>query len=175
MNVSLDGYIEGPNHDLSWANDDFAAFSPEQSMDVDTILLGRKTYDMMKSFWPTPQAETLAPGVARFMNETRKLVASRRDFEPGWENVTVIHDAVADVKPLRAQPGNDIIILGSNTLCASLVQAGLIDEIQVMVNPVVLGTGTSLFAGLPEKVKLMLVEARPFSAGRVLLIYTRAA
>src|SRR5687767_9805053 len=95
MNVSLDGYVEGPGSDLSWAHNDFEAFSPEASGEVDALLLGRKTYEMMRSFWPTPQAAQVAPEVATFMNERRKYVASRGSFEPGWQNSTLLSGEVA--------------------------------------------------------------------------------
>src|SRR5262249_15350904 len=113
MNVSLDGYFEGQGHDISWSHTDFEPFSTEESQGVDTILLGHRTYELMESFWPTPQAEEVAPDVARFMNENRKVVASHASFEPSWRNVTVINDNVAEqVRKLKEQPGKDIIILG---------------------------------------------------------------
>src|SRR5437870_1441699 len=171
MNVTLDGYFEGPDHDISWAHSDFEAFSAEQSREVDTLLLGRKTYDLMKSFWPTPQAAQMAPEVAEFMNDRRKIVASHESFEPEWSNVTVINDVAKEVKKLKEEPGGDIIILGSNTLCVSLMQEGLIDEFQIVVNPVALGQGTSLFKGLSQRAELALVETRRFKSGTILLTY----
>jgi len=172
MNVSLDGYFEGPRHDISWATNDFAAFSPDQSEEVDTLLFGRKTYDLMKRFWPTPQAEQIAPEVAKFMNARRKVVVSHTSFEPGWHNVTVISDDVVEkLKKLKAQPGKTIAIFGSNTLCVSLMQDGLIDEFQIIVNPVALGKGTSLFKGLPKRAALTLTGTRQFPSGAILLTY----
>lgn len=172
MNVSLDGYFEGPGHDLSAFHNDFEAFSADGSQEVDTLLFGHTTYEMMK-FWSTPQAETVQPEIARFMNERHKVVASRASFEPGWNNVTVIRgDAAGAIKKLKEQPGKTIAMFGSNTLCVSLMQAGLIDEFQIMVNPVVLGAGTSLFEGLPQKAELILRETRSFKSGAVLLTYT---
>jgi dihydrofolate reductase len=139
MNVSLDGYFEAPGHDISWAKSDFDAFSPEQGKEVDTLLLGRKTYELMKSFWPTSQAEELAPEVAKFMNEKLKVVTSHHPFEPGWKNVVVISGNVAgEVRKLKEQPGKNIAMFGSNHLCVSLMQEGLIDEFQILVNPVAL-------------------------------------
>ena len=171
MNVSLDGYYEDSNHDLSGFHNDFEAFSAEQSQEVDALLFGRKTYEMMK-FWSTPQAEEMMPEVAKFMNDNLKLVASRAPFDPGWKNVEVISgDVVGQVKKIKAQPGGNIIIFGSNTLCVSLMQAGLIDEFQIVVNPVVFGEGTPLFAGLPKTVEFALIETRRFKSGSVLLTY----
>src|SRR6476469_9105423 len=122
MNVSLDGYFEGPVHDISWAHAGSEPFSPDQSQQVDAILLGHRTYDLMKGFWPTPQAAESEPEIARFMNERRKVVASHKPFEPGWKNVSVISgDVAGEVRQIKAQPGKNIIILGSNNLCVSLM------------------------------------------------------
>jgi dihydrofolate reductase len=174
MNVSLNGYFEAPGHDISWATDDFEAFSRGQSGEVDTFLFGHRTYEMMK-FWGTPQAQQMQPEVAKVMNERPKLVASHAPFEPGWQNVTVISgDVVGQVKTLKEQPGGTIAIFGSNTLCVSLMPEGLIDEFQIIVNPVALEAGTPLFQGLAEKAKLTLVESVQFKAGTVLLTYKPA-
>jgi len=171
MNISLDGYFEGPGHDISGFHNDYEAFSPERSDEVDALLFGHKTYEMMK-YWTTPQAAESSPEIAKFMNEKRKFVASRQPFEPGWRDVTVLSgDVPAQVRQLKAGPGKTIAIFGSNTLCASLIPVNLIDELQIMLNPVVFGAGTSLFQGLPKKAALTLAEAHPFKSGAVLLTY----
>ena len=172
MNVSLDGYVEGPNHDLSWSKRDFEAFSTGESGQVDTILLGRKTYEMMKSFWPMPLAQETAPEVARFLNDRLKVVASHSPFVPGWQNVKVIYkDVLGEIRRLKEQPGEFIIILGSNRLCTSLIPAGLIDELPILVNPVALGSGTPLFAGLPGYTKFSVKESRQLKNGTILHNY----
>jgi dihydrofolate reductase len=174
MNVSLDGFFEGPGHDISWARSDFEAFSAEQSLDVDMLLFGHRTYEMMK-FWSTPQAEEMMPAIAKFMNEKHKVVASHTSFEPGWRNVTVIHDNVAgEIRKLKQQPGKVIMMFGSNELCVSLMEEGLVDEFQILVNPVALGKGTSLFTGLAKKAELTLTETRTFKSGVVMLTYAPA-
>ena len=171
MNVSLDGYFEAPGHDISGFKNDSEAFSSDASQEVDTLLFGHQTYEMMK-FWSTPQAEQMMPEVARFMNEKHKIVASLHPFDPGWKNVQVISgDVVEAIKMLKEQPGKNIIIFGSSTLCVSLMQAGLIDEFQIVVNPVVFGEGTPLFKGLPGKAELTLVETKRYQSGAVLLTY----
>ncbi len=173
MNISVDGQVEAPGHDLSWSHGaDSEPFAREQGPSVETVLFGRRTYEMMAAFWPTPQAAQVAPETARFMNEKQKLVASRAAFEPGWRNVTVLAgDVTARLRRLKEQPGGRIAIFGSNTLCASLVDAGLIDEFQIMVNPVVLGRGTPLFGGLAKWAPLTLIAAQPMPSGAVLLTY----
>jgi dihydrofolate reductase len=170
INVSLDGYFEMPGHDISGFKRDNEAFDSGGGNEVDTLLFGHTTYEGMK-FWATPQAAEMMPDIAKFMNATPKYVASRQNFDPGWDKVTVIHDAVADVKKLKAQPGKTIMIMGSSNLCVSLMQAGLIDDFQVVVNPVVFGAGTTLFDGLPGKADLTLTSSHPFKSGAVLLTY----
>lgn len=175
MNASLDGYFEGPGHDISFFNSDddhFEPFSAEAGQEVDTILLGHRTYNLMKSFWPTAMAQESAPEVARFMNEKLKLVASHQPFDPGWRNVQVIYgDVVGAVKQLKEQYGKTIIMFGSNQLCVSLMQAGLVDEFQVVVNPLVLGAGTRLFEGLEQPARLHLRDTHTFKSGKVLMRY----
>jgi dihydrofolate reductase len=175
MNVSLDGYFEAPGHDISGFKNDFEAFSSGSSEEVDTLLFGHTTYDMFKSFWPTPQAQETVPEVAKFINETQKVVASHTAFDPGWSKVTVFSDdVVAQVKALKSAPGKTIAIFGSNNLCVTLMQAGLIDEFQILVNPVVFGAGTSLFTGLPHKAELTLTDSRQFKSGVMMLTYKPA-
>ncbi len=171
MNVSLDGFFEAPGHDISGFKPDNEPFSSGQDQEIDTLLFGHNTYEMMK-FWETPQAQETMPEIAKFMNETPKLVASHASFEPGWRNVSVISgDVVGEVKKLKEQSGKNIMIFGSNTLVVSLMEAGLIDEFQIVVNPVAFGEGTSLFKGLTEKVELTLAETRRFKSGAILLSY----
>jgi dihydrofolate reductase len=171
MNVSLDGYFEGPGHDISGFTSGNEAFSNEGGQEVDTLLFGHRTYEMMK-YWSTPQAEASMPEIARFMSERLKVVASHTPFEPGWKNVRVISgDVVQKVRQLKEQPGQNILMFGSNTLCVSLMQAGLMDEFQIVVNPVVFGEGTSLFKGLSEKAALRLVDTRRFKSGAIMLTY----
>ena len=129
----------------------------------------------MMKFWSTPQAEETAPEISKFMNEKVKIVASHQPFDPGWSNVRVISgDVVEAVKKLKGQPGKNMIMFGSNTLCVSLMQAGLIDEFQIVVNPVAFGEGTSLFTGLPGHVELALAETHRFQSGAILLTYHAA-
>ena len=168
-NVSLDGYFEGLDHDLSAFKHDFEAFPSEGGQAAGALLFGRKTYEMMK-FWSTPQAVEMAPEVARFMNETPKYVASHEPFDPGWKNVTVLSaDVTAAVRKLKELPGKNIMVFGSNELVVGLLQAGLIDELQIVVNPVALGQGTTLFEGLQVKVDFTLLGTRAFKSRAVML------
>jgi dihydrofolate reductase len=168
-NISLDGYFAGPDGDLSSFSHDFEAFPSDPGQQSGALLFGRKTYEMMK-FWATPQAKEMMPEIAHFMTETPKFVASHTAFEPGWENAAVLSGDVAmAVRRLKEQPGGDIMIFGSNELVVSLLRADLIDELQLVVNPVTLGAGGTLFQGLDEKMEFRLVDTRTFKSGAVML------
>jgi dihydrofolate reductase len=108
INVTLDGYFEGPNHDISFfkGDDEDNTYFREQSNGRSTILMGHRTYEMMKVFWPTEQANTENPEVAKYMNEAPKIVAAHRPFEPGWRNVTVVSgDVVSEIRKMNEQTG----------------------------------------------------------------------
>jgi dihydrofolate reductase len=174
MNVTVNGYFEGENHDLSFfkGDDEDDSFFREQSKDGATLMFGRRTYEMMKGFWPTPHAKAAKPEIAEYMNAMPKIVAAHKPFEPGWSKVTVISgDVIAEVRKLKGQEGNGIVILGSNALCVSLLPEGLIDEIQLMVNPVAIGGGTPLFTGLKKRIDFQLTKTREFKSGNALLSY----
>jgi len=174
MNVSLDGYFEGPGHDITGFTNDFEAFSDSQGGDVDTLLYGHRTYDMMK-VWGTPKGQEMMPAVADFMTNTNKIVVSHKDFDPGWSKVSVVTgDVVGQIRAYKEQGVGSMAMFGSNNLCVSLMEAGLVDEFQIMLNPVALGAGTPLFSGLSKKVPFRLVTSKTFKSGTVLHTYTVA-
>ena len=174
MMVSLDGFFEGPDHDISWhhVDEEFNDFAIQQLDEVDMLLFGRVTYAMMAAYWPTPAAVADDPVVAGKMNHTPKLVASRTLERAEWENTRLVRTQVAaEVASLKQQPGKDLAIFGSSDLTASLMRAGLVDELRTMVNPVVLGSGKRLLEGLNERVSLKLLRTRTFRSGNVLLTH----
>ncbi len=176
--VSLDGYFEGPGHDLRWHNVDgeFVDFAVKQLDGTGAILFGRTTYEMMAGFWPSEQAEKADPETARRMNSLPKYVASRTLKRVDWSNSRLLgKEPGADVAGLKAQDGKDIAVLGSNNLCVSLMEKGLVDEFRIMVNPVALGAGTPLFKGINGKVQLRLTQTKRFKSGNVLLTYVPGA
>ena len=177
MMISLDGYYEGPNGDIIWhqVDDEFNDFAIEQLDTVDTLLFGRVTYEMMASYWPTQQARLDDPDVAAKMNELAKIIFSSTLASADWENTRLVPgEAAEELVKLKQQPGKNLIIFGSSDLAASLARRGLIDEFRIMVNPILLGRGKSLFQGLPEQVRLELIDTRRFRNGNVLLIYRPA-
>src|SRR5579863_704149 len=127
--VSLDGYFEGPGHDLSWHNVDaeFNDFAIEQLDEADTLLFGHMTYDLMAGYWPTAAGNEDDPGTAARMNKLPKIVFSHQDLKPEWENTRlVMADKLAgELTKLKKQPGKDLLVLGSSNLCVSLLEQGL--------------------------------------------------
>jgi len=135
-------------------------------------LFGRVTYDMMASYWPTPAAMKNAPDVARHINDLQKYVASRTLKEASWKNTTVLGgDLVSEVRALKKASGSDITILGSGSIVSQLMEAALIDELQIVVNPIVLGRGRTLFETVKKSVPLKRVDTRVFGNGNVVLSY----
>jgi dihydrofolate reductase len=174
MLVSLDGFFEGPNHEIDWHNvdEEFNEFAIRQLDDVDMLLFGRVTYQMMAAYWPTPVAIESDPIVAGKMNNTAKIVVSRTLERAEWSHTRLVREHAADeIAKLKQQPGKDLAIFGSSDLTVSLMQAGLVDEFRIMVNPVVLGGGKRLFEGLHDRAKLKLLRTRTFKSGNVLLYY----
>ena len=173
--VSLDGYIADARGDMSWAhkNDpEWNVFAAENAGGDGVLLFGRVTYDLMANYWPTPAALKNAPAVAEGMNRMQKVVFSRKMKKAAWQNTTLVKkDIVGAVRKLKSERGPGMVILGSGSIVSQLTQAGLIDEYQMVVNPVVLGKGKTMFAGIKEKVALRLTKTRAFGNGNVVLWY----
>lgn len=172
--VTVDGFFAGPNAEIDWHNvdEEFNDYAIELINSIDAILFGRVTYEGMASYWPTPEAITTDPIIANKMNTTAKVVFSKTLDKAGWENTTLVTgDAAEEVAKLKHLPGKDMVIYGSGKLVSSLTRAGLIDEFRLVVSPVVLGSGMSLFKGVTESVKLRLTGSKVFQSGNVLLCY----
>lgn len=177
-NVSLDGFFADANQDMSWAHkhdEEWNAFASGNAGGDGDLLFGRKTYEMMAAFWPTAQAAQMLPEVAAGMNAKRKIVASRTMERATWHNTTILKgDLVDEVRRLKESPGPDIVILGSGSIVSQLTEARLIDAYQIVLCPVVLGKGRTLFETVTSKVPLTLVRTRPFGNGNVVLWYEPA-
>jgi dihydrofolate reductase len=173
--VSLDGYIADARGDMSWAHKDdpeWNAFSAENAGGDGVLLFGRVTYDLMVAFWPTPAALKNAPAVAEGMNRMQKVVFSRKMTQASWQNTTLVkRDLAGTVRKMKDEQGPGMVILGSGSIVSQLTQAGLIDEYQMVVNPIVLGKGKTMFEGLKNKVPLKLTSTRAFGNGNVVLCY----
>jgi dihydrofolate reductase len=173
--VSLDGYFTDANNDMSWAHTDdpeWNIFAAENAKGGGVLVFGRITYEMMASFWPTPAALKRFPDVAKGMNNLSKVVFSRTLNRASWNNTRLVKsDLAAEIRKMKKEPGEGMVILGSGTIVSQLTQEGLIDEFQVVVVPIVLGKGRTLFEGVKNKLKLKQTRTRTFSNGNVLLCY----
>jgi len=175
--ITLDGFFEGPNQDISWHNvdDEFNEFAIEQLKEIDTLLFGRVTYQMMASYWPTEVAISDDPVVAGLMNSLPKTVFSKTLDKAEWSNTRLVNsNAAEEVSKLKQQPGKEIAIFGSSDLAVTLAERGLIDEYRIIINPVFLGEGTPLLKGITGKMNLNLLKSRMFKSGNVLLYYAPA-
>ncbi len=172
--VTLDGYFAGPDGDISWhmVDDEFQELANAASNSGNTLLFGRITYELMASYWPTPEAIKNDPIVAQGMNRSEKIVFSRTLDNADWNNTRLVKtDMVAEVRRLKQGSGKDLTVLGSGSIVSQLAQEGLIDELQVLLNPVVLGKGKTMFEGLRDRIQLKLTKTRVFGNGNVLLNY----
>jgi dihydrofolate reductase len=175
-NISLDGYFTDANSDMSWAHqnadEEWNKFTSENASGGGVLLFGRKTYDLMVSFWPTKQAYDMMPQVAEGMNNLPKVVFSRTMDKAEWNNTKLVKgNIVEEVSGMKSEPGDDMVIMGSGTIVSQLTQERLIDEYQIIVHPLVLGSGRTLFQGVKQQVPLKRVNSRTFGNGNVLLTY----
>lgn len=177
--VTLDGYFTGENGDLSWAHKqdpEWNEFVSGNASGVGALLFGRVTYEMMAGFWPTPEAMQSMPQVAKGMNGMPKYVFSRSLDKVAWQNTKVMKgDLAGEVRKLKQESDQDIVILGSGTIVAQLTQARLIDEYQLVVNAIVLGKGRTMFEGVKDKLELKRTKSRTFGNGNVVLSYEPGA
>jgi dihydrofolate reductase len=181
--MSLDGFVSGPNGELDWfvnegflTNTEFGGYASELIKNVGTILLGRRTYEEFVGYWPT--ATDNNPVITEGMNNVPKVVFSRTLTTVGWGkwgNIRLVREnASEEVAKLKQEPGKDLVIYGSATLVSTLMKADLIDEYQIFLQPVVLGTGRPEFRDLNERYQLQLIEAKQFKSGAVALFYKPA-
>ncbi|MBC7896913.1 MAG: dihydrofolate reductase [Cytophagaceae bacterium] len=180
FSASLDGFFADEKDDVSWTHDssgdpEWSAFVSGNASGDGQLLMGRKTYEMMRSYWPTPAAKAAMPVVAEGMNRMPKHVASRTLTEATWNNTHLISgDLLAAVRRLKAAPGPDIATLGSGSIVSQLAQAGLVDEFQVVTIPILLGNGRHMFGDIPAPLRLRTVRSRAFTNGHVVTWYAPA-
>jgi dihydrofolate reductase len=171
--MSLDGVVESPQSwHFPYMNDEMGAAVAETMASSDTMLLGRRTYEEFASFWPTQGSDE---PFADQLNQATKYVVSSTLRNPTWQNTTVISDNVAEqVAALKDRPGSDITISGSPTLVRSLLRDNLLDELGLMIHPIVVGQGARLFDDGIGRVGLKLADSTTFSTGVLSLTYQPA-
>lgn len=182
--ISLDGYFVDAEGQLSWArkgneDEEFAQFVADNASGDGELVFGGTTYRMMASFWPTPVADQHMPVVAKRMNAMPKVVFSRTLEQAEWNNTRLFRsettdELVAAAHKLKEEDGPGMCLLGSGNIVAQLAAAGLIDEFQMVIDPVALGKGRSMFEGLPAPVEMKLAKSRVFKNGKVFLVYEPA-
>jgi len=187
--ISADGFFASTDANLDWIvpDDQIDEEGAKATPETDTVLFGRKTYEMFASFWPlvvqnpeqasdphiqgrrvTPATRTMA----LMLNDAKKIVFSKSLKEAKWNNSRIARELdPRAIEELKRQPGKSIIIFGSGSLVSQLTQHGLIDEYMLVVNPIFLGRGRSLLAELNGRTRLKLEEARPYKSGNVVLRY----
>ena len=180
LHASLDGFVEGPKGrmDIGWVSYDaeLESFAKEILSTADTVIWGRSTYQMMYGYWPTvpsnPSASQYQLNHAEWIEKTTKVVFSTTLENVDWNNsILVKEDIVGEIKKLKQQSGNDIVILGSPRLAHYLMQHDVIDEYKISVSPVLVGSGLPLFHGLKDQVKLKLIQNKTFDSGAIGLVY----
>lgn len=178
--LALNGYYSGPDGDMSWAyalstDPEFQEFVKGNASNAGVLLFGRVTYQMMASYWPTPVAAKNDPVVAKGMNEAEKIVFSRTLKKADWVNTIIVKNDLLDaVRKLKQQTGKNLVVLGSGSIVAQLADAGLVDEYKIVVKPVALGKGQTLFEGVKANVPLQLTGSRVFRDGSLVLNYAPA-
>jgi len=177
--VTLDGFACGPNGELDWHfenwNDEMEEYVNKQTENVDTILVGRVTYEGMAAHWPkvvhNPDARRKDIEFAWLMNTLPKVVFSKTLKKAEWNNSRVVHNNISEeIFRLKRQPGNDMIMWGGVNIVQTFIQRRLIDEYNIWVAPVILGVGKPLFKDV-QKLDLILTQSVTFSNGVVLFTY----
>ena len=179
MHLSLDGFVAGPNGEMDWIKADEEIFDHvgKRISQGDTALYGRVTYQLMESYWPTaankPNATKHDMEHSAWYKQVYKLVLSKTMKGVELPDTTIISENLSDIiHEIKQQGEKEILLFGSPTATHSLMQLNLIDGYWLFVNPIILGQGIPLFAGIHEKVKLNLVSVHPFTCGVTELNYT---
>jgi dihydrofolate reductase len=191
-NVTADGYFADIKGSLDWVipSDEVFRTAADSNRDIDTMLFGRRTYEMFEQFWPralddpetAPDPHTAGRRsavnreMAVWINETNKIVFSRTRKDVTWKHSQLIPELEpTKIEAMKAGPGKDMIVFGSGSVVAQLTEHGLIDEYVLVVNPILLGGGRPLLAGLSRRTPLDLRQATHHKSGHVLLRYAARA
>jgi dihydrofolate reductase len=183
IHLTVDGFFAGPDGQIDWfkaiaKDEQYEKYTHAQSQGGGSLVFGRTTYEMMKSYWPTPAAISADPDMARVVNHSPKIVFSRKlksvEEGPNWKNIRLLHEIEpAGVRELKAEARGDLTVLGSGSVVRQLANLGLVDEYCLVVVPIVLGAGKRLFEDFREG-GMELLESRAFGNGLVVQRYRPA-
>jgi len=179
LNVSLDGFVETPDHGLDWTivDDELHQWFNDQTRQLAASLYGRGLYELMSDYWPTAQSDPSATETerefAQIWLDMPKIVFSSTLERVDWNSRLVRGDIGEELARLRDEFDGDLDV-GGATLAASFIRRGLVDEYRLVVHPVVLGSGTPFFPSLDRRIPLRLTESHVFRSGATYLAYTRA-
>ncbi|HEY5094644.1 MAG TPA: dihydrofolate reductase family protein [Candidatus Eremiobacteraceae bacterium] len=171
MSISLDGYFEGPDHNLDWhiVDDDFNTYAVETLRSSDVLIMGRTTYELMAGYWPTVTDDD---PVAKELNGRPKLVFSRSLKTVDWNNSRLASGSIADeVAHLKKIPGDGLLWVGGSELAAAFLDQGFMDEVRFIMTPVLLGAGNPVFGDIKKRHELNLLWTKRFASGNVVLAY----
>lgn len=173
--ISLNGFYKGMDEDIQWHQhgSEEAEYSVESLKSGNTILFGRKTYEMMYSFWPTPMAYESFPEVAVGMNKARKIVISKSLTSADWQSTTIIRENLIDnIVKLKNTSQQNMTILGSGSILKQLSEANLIDEYQIMIDPIFIVGGQPILDNLKRHINLEMTKSHVLNSGTILVTYT---
>jgi dihydrofolate reductase len=172
--ISLNGFYKGVNEDINWHRHggEEAEYSVESLKSSNILLFGRVTYEMMKSFWPTEMAYNSFPEVAEGMNNSEKLVVTKSLKTADWKNTNIIKENLIEkITELKKSSHKNITLLGSGNVLKQLAKANLIDEYQIMIDPIFLEKGEPILDNLNKDIYLELTKSKVFKSGTILLYY----
>lgn len=170
--ISVDGYFEGLNQDISWfkVDEEFFGYARNLLNNADILLFGRITYQQMAAYWPFTKDDDAV--ITEKMNSLEKIVLSKTIENPEWNNTKIVSEkADEELQKIKEQPGKDIVIFGSGTIVSAFTQCKLIDEYRLIINPVILGNGSPMFRSVNERLNLKLVDTKSMANGIVILTY----
>ncbi|HET6730319.1 MAG TPA: dihydrofolate reductase family protein [Nitrososphaeraceae archaeon] len=178
LQTSLDGFIEGPNGELDWAmaeDEETWRDLDETLRSVDIFILGRGMYPDYEQYWlallANPSGTRNENAFARRADKIPHFVLSKTLDKVAWKTTRIIRD-VEEIRKMKQGPGKDMLTFGGATLVSSLMNLGLIDEVRLMVNPLILGRGKALFKDVKERHILKLIRAKPLKSGKIALVYS---
>jgi dihydrofolate reductase len=179
MQVSLDGFAQGPAGEFDWpvVDDELKEYFVDLAGEFDTFLFGRKVYELMAEYWPTADTQSWSADYERryapIWRDTSKIVFSKTLERAGWNTEVVGENIAEQITKLKEEPGKGLVLFGGADMAATFIRLGLIDEYRLFVHPVVLGGGTPLFPAFDDRVSLRLAQTRTFDSAVVHVHYQR--